>query len=210
MGFGVFTYYMNRAVTTNATIVTFSFVILLAHLTDRFVPIIFVELGHIGKSYIRNVIKNLAKIRNAVGVLCLIVLTGLAMASVSTVGATLRNKINTTWNTEALNSFISEANEMIPADTVAFGGYTAQLYAAMDRKTGIYITDFEDLGMSWAGTITNQEAIDMLTHNIAENKYEYILINSSDTEYLPEDNYKNISHLEYSDGIAFELYERIH
>ena len=210
MGFGVFTYYMNRAVTTNATIVAFALVILLAHLADRFVPSISVELGRSGRLDIRNSIINLAKIRNSVGVLCLIILTGFAMASVSTVGATLRNKINTTWNTELLNSFISEANEIIPSDAVAFGGYTAQLYAAMDRETGIYITDFEDIGTSWAGTIMNQEAIDKLTRQIAENKFEYILVNTSDAGYLPEGDYNNISHLEYSDRIAFDVYERIH
>ena len=217
MGVGVFTYYMNRAVTTNATIVTFAFVMLLGHLSDRFVPGI--TVGRESTDKIINIsrsITDLAKIRNAVGVLCLIILTGLAMASVATVGATLRNKINTTWNMESLNGFISEAKEVIPTDTVAFGEYTAQLYAVMDRKTGIYIADFEDLGTSRAGTIMNQEAIDKLTQQIAENKYEHILVNASDlvntpnAGYLPKGEYISVSHLEYDDEIAFDLYERVH
>ena len=190
---------------------------LLGHLSDRFVPGI--TVGRESTDKIINIsrsITDLAKIRNAVGVLCLIILTGLAMASVATVGATLRNKINTTWNMESLNGFISEAKEVIPTDTVAFGKYTAQLYAVMDRKTGIYIADFEDLGTSRAGTIMNQEAIDKLTQQIAENKYEHILVNASDlvntpnAGYLPKGEYISVSHLEYDDEIAFDLYERVH
>ena len=206
MGFGVFTYYMNRAVTTNATIVCFSTVLLLAYLCDCFVP--FVGCEKINREIKwRRTLLNFAKVRNVVGAFCLIILSGLALASISTVGATLKNKTITTWNTESLSEFLTEANEKIPEDAVAFGKCTALLYALMDRKTGIYIADWEDIGMSWANTVMNQEASDKLNDILVSNQYKNIVVNSEQSGYLPENCYEKIDSLEYNECI-FDIYER--
>lgn len=206
MGFGVFTYYMNRAVTTNAAIVCFSTVLLLAYLCDQFVPFVGFEKENGQIKWWRRLL-DFAKIRNVVGAFCLIILSGLALGSISTLGATLKNKVMTTWNTESLSQFLVEANKKIPENAVAFGKYTAQLYTLMDRKTGIYIAEWENIGTSWANTIMNQEAIDKLDDILVSNKYKYIVVNSEQSGYLPKNDYKKIESIEYNECI-FEIYER--
>lgn len=49
---------------------------------------------------------------------------------------------------ESLSEFLIEAKEKIPGDAVAFGKYTPQLYALMDWKSGIYIAEWENMGIS--------------------------------------------------------------
>lgn len=208
MGLGVFTYYMNRAVTTNATIVCFSMVILLAHLCDRFVPFVLLDEGQ------NTMIKwkrpwEILKIRNIVGGICMIILSGMALASISTVGATLKNKITTTWNRKSIAEFMAEAKEKIPVDAVAFGPYTAQLYALLDKNTGIYIADWEDMGPSWANSAMNmnQEAFDKLEEILIENQYQHIVVSTNAVGYLPEGEYEEIESMEYN-GYTFKVYER--
>lgn len=209
MGVGVFTYYMNRAVTTNATIIAFSMVMVLSHFVDRSIAGNDIEKKEMlaENNNFRDKIYESIKIRNSIGVLCMVVLSGLALASVSTVGATVKNKIETTWNTDSRDEFIVEAHEKIPADAVAFGKYTAQLFALMDRTTGIYIADWEDMGTSWMNTIMNPEAFDKLEEMLSENQYEHIVVFSDQAEYLPQNQYSKVSDLEYN-GAIFEVYER--
>lgn len=206
MGLGVFTYYMNRAVTTNATIVCFSMVILLAYLCDRFVPFAGAKKEN-GKIKRWRELVDFAEVENVVGAFCLIILSGLALASVSTSGATLKNKTITTWDTEALSEFLIEAKEKIPGDAVAFGKCTPQLYALLDRKSGIYIAEWENMGTSWANTIMNQEAFDKLNDILTSNKYKHIVVNSEESGFLPENCYEKIKSMEYN-GYIFEVYER--
>lgn len=206
MGLGVFTYYMNRAVTTNATIVCFSMVILLAYLCDRFVPFAGAKKEN-GKIKRWRVLVDFAKVESVVGAFCLIILSGLALASVSTAGATLKYKTITAWDTEALSEFLIEAKEKIPGDAVAFGKYTPQLYALLDRKSGIYIAEWENMGTSWANTIMNQEAFDKLNDILTSNKYKHVVVNSEESGYLPENCYEKIKSMEYN-GYIFEVYER--
>lgn len=206
MGLGVFTYYMNCAVTTNATIVCFSMVILLAYLCDRFVPFAGAKKEN-GKIKRWRVLVDFAKVESVVGAFCLIILSGLALASVSTAGATLKYKTITAWDTEALSEFLIEAKEKIPGDAVAFGKYTPQLYALLDRKSGIYIAEWENMGTSWANTIMNQEAFDKLNDILTSNKYKHVVVNSEESGYLPENCYEKIKSMEYN-GYIFEVYER--
>ena len=139
----------------------------------------------------------------------MIILSGMALASISTVGATLKNKITTTWNRKSIAEFMAEAKEKIPVDAVAFGPYTAQLYALLDKNTGIYIADWEDMGPSWANSAMNmnQEAFDKLEEILIENQYQHIVVSTNAVGYLPEGEYEEIESMEYN-GYTFKVYER--
>lgn len=207
MGIGVFMYYMNRAVTTNATIVAFSMVLVMGHFCDRFVGNNSDEVVELSKNEIGKKIWKQMRIRFSVGIICMVVLSGLALASISSIGSTVKNKISTTWDSGSINAFAEEANAAIPDDTVAFGAYTAQLFALMNRTTGIYIADWQDMGTSWANTIMNSEAYEKLDELLRENKYEHVLVYADNAGYLPEGEYAKISEIEYNERV-FELYER--
>lgn len=202
MGLGVFTYYMNRTVSPNATIITFTLVILLAHLCDRFVPFI---TSSETKAWQQ--LWAVLKIRNVVGFYCMVILVAMALASVSTFGATFKNKLETAMNSESLADFIDEAYLAIPYPSVAFGKGTAQLYALMDRGTGIYIADWEDIGTELDGTFLMQEALDKLTEILEENEFEYIVTCEDVSFFLPQNQYKMIDTLNY-DTISFKIFER--
>lgn len=162
LGIGVYTYYMNRAATTNAAIVSFPFIVALSYIID--------------KSVAKGELK-INKERMALQMssfMCLIIMVSMALSTVSTFGATLTEKNQSVYETESLNQFVEEVREKVPEDAVAFGGGTAQLYAYMDRSTGIYIADWEDLDtfMGNEQMIINPEALGYLNQNLQEVWYE--------------------------------------
>jgi len=197
LGIGVYTYYMNRAVTLNATIVTFEFVLLLAYYVDCNAKLF----------YEREALTNLllAKEEGLISFFCFVIIVGLALASVSTLGSTLDGKLKTTWNMESANEFLYEANSKIPMDSVGFGPCTAQLFAMMNRSTGIYIADWEDMGQSWANTIMNEESFEELEKQL-KNNYKHIVVSSSVDEYLTNGKYEKIAEIEYN-NFSFYVYE---
>lgn len=192
MGYGVYTYYINRAVSSNASIATFTLILILAYVCDRGISL---ELYKISS------IKNVA-IRNVVVYFCTIIMVSMAISSVATFGITLTTKNVTTYETESLDQFIDQITDRIPKDTVAFGQGTAQLFSYMDKKTGIYMSDWEDI----VENVVNQEAIDYLINILEENQYQYILVNENEAKYIPR-NYRLIDQFEYN-GYRFQLYER--
>lgn len=199
MGFGVFTYYMNRAVSTNASIVSFAFVLVIAHICDGSATEIMRAKKHSGEV---GGVSNYFCIRIIVREFFLIVLTGTAIASVATIGSTIREKLGTTWETDSLDAFVSEAEDIIPDDAVAFGSFTTQLFALMDKRTGIYIADWEDIGED-----LNPEASNMLNGILREGDFNHIVVNMEQAEYLPQGIYDEISDVSYN-GIKFCIYEK--
>lgn len=202
MGLGVFTYYMNRAVTTNATIAGLPFILSLAYLCDRVVPDIQADAEQ-GKRFLFKKIRDNITVRNAVCVMCIVVLSGMALASLSGVGATVKNKTVTTWETDSLSDFLAEAEKKIPDDAAAYGFYTAQLYALLERETGIYLADFEDL--------VNQESVDYLKAILEKNQYRHIVVGTSfqgPERYISEKEYRKSGCLKYNDAV-FVIYEKI-
>ncbi len=141
--------------------------------------------------------------------LSMIILSSMALSTIGTLGLTIYSKLSTTWETDSLNEFIADAKQRLPEDAVAFGMGTAQLFSVMDRKTGIYMADWEDLDQSLNGgeTLINQAAIDYLNHMLAENDFSHILVYEAQQSYIPVDKYSIIDKLEYN-AYVFILYEK--
>ncbi len=198
LGIGVYTYYMNRAVNTNATIVSFPFIVVLSYIVDRVMkkdPLI---------------AERKCTVFKISAFLCLIVMVSMVLSTVSTLGVTLTEKNQTIYETESLNQFMTEIQGKIPEDTVAFGAGTALLFAYMNRSTGIYIADWEDLEDSYSmmgegNTIINQEALDYLIQKLQDNDYLHILVSTSQSQYIPQ-WYTLKDSFEYG-GYGFMLYE---
>lgn len=200
MGIGVFTYYMNRTVSSNASIVSFTVVILLSYICDNWI-----RLNR------RQETNNLKKLNSEmiVAYLCFVIISSMALSTISTIGATLRTKIATTYEVESLKNFVNEIDPRIPKETVAFGIGTGQLFGYMNRKTGIYIADWEDLDQSLNGGISviNQSAVDYLGSLLDANDYTYILVNASQEGYLAERNYEECDEFQYN-GFIFKLFKK--
>jgi hypothetical protein len=197
MGIGVYTYYMNRAVSSNASIVSFSFILVVSYMVDR----------NLRKESLTAVKK--ISFATVGSVMCLLVLVSMALSSVATFGLTLAGKNQTTYERESLDKFVEEIRGRIPDGTVAFGIGTAQLFSYMDLNTGIYIADWEDLDKSInKETVINQDALDHLTQKLATDKYPYIFVNETQAGYIPT-GYVEIDHFEYGD-YTFKLYENRH
>lgn len=196
MGIGVYTYYMNRAVTSNAAIVSFTFVLAAAYVVDQ----------NFGKGE-WEVPKKISAAHIGSG-MCLIAIVSMMLSSIASFGTTLAGKTQTTFETESLNQFVEDIKGRIPEGTVAFGMGTAQLFSYMNLKTGIYIADWEDLDGSINGgeTIMNQEALNYLISKLDESQYPYIFINTLQAGYIPE-GYVQIDTYDYN-GYSFALYEK--
>lgn len=195
MGIGVYTYYMNRAVSSNAPIVAFPFTLAAACVIDRG------NMPQGTSGFIRRL-----SVQQVAGSMCLVVLVSMALASVASFGATLAEKMQTTYETETLDQFAGEVKGKIPQGTAAFGMATAQLFSYMDLKTGIYIADWEDLDQSMDGkTVINQAAIDYLGRQLAENRYEYLFVNELQAKYIP-DGYEETERFSYHE-LTFLLYK---
>lgn len=205
MGLGLFTYYMNRAVNTNAVISAFSMILLLAFACDRFLACAEeasdTPLGWKG-------LWDSLRIRTVIGMSCVVILTGMSLGTVASLGASFKDKPSTTWETKSLSNFIWEAEEKIPRDSVAFGKYTAQLFGLMHRYTGIYIADWPDTYNYWLDEPINPDALAKLAEILEENQFEHIVVNADEAGYLPEGRYQKMESFQY-DQAVFELYERI-
>lgn len=199
VGLGIFSYYMNRAVTTNASIVALPFSLICAYICDI--------------SVLQQKNRGVLSMANAASFLTILVLTSMSLASVSSVGRTLQNKIQTTWETDSLNAFLGEANEKIPYDSVCYGPYATELCALLDRKNGIYISDWWDSVTTWGNV--NPEAMTHLDELLKNRAYEHVVVYADQIgiypdpgEYMVKDNYSLMSTVEYQ-GMVFEVYERV-
>ena len=199
IGFGVYTYYMNRAVSSNASVSCFATVMLIAYICDNWL----IKPSNITDLW------NWIDIKKVTALLSLTILSSMALSTIVTLGSTIQLKLSTTWETDSLYEFIEEAKQRIPEDTVAFGLGTAQLFSTMDRQTGIYMADWEDLDQTLNGgeTVINQSAIDYLNNMLEENAYTHIVVNEAQQSYIPADRYSMIDTLEYN-GYVFNLYEK--
>ena len=198
MGIGVITYYMNRAANP-ATITSCTFIIVTAHMCDISIHHL-METVSLGSARFTEFKKlwNTSSFEVSASILTIVLLCGLALASISTFGGTITNKLNTTWNTQELDKFIEEMNQVIPEDAVAYGEYTAQLFALMNRTTGIYISDWQD-----AGPIPRAKLEEILKAS----NFEHNVVSIGRHEHLPK-NYWLKLEFKYTDK-TFYLYERI-
>ncbi len=201
VGLGVMTYYVNRLISANGSIVGFSVIIACAYICDSLI-------SSERDGIVINITRRLnIGFNNMIGFMYLIVLTGLMLAAVSSLPKTFINKYNTIWNTKSLNQFIEECDSKIPADAVAFGDSTPIFYAMMNRSTGIHLADMEDIEM-------NKEALDRLYSEISSLKHKYIVTTFNLYKGAYRDRYKLIDKLEYKDASKFDnytykIYERV-
>ncbi len=222
MGIGVFTYYMNRAVSTNASIVIFPLVLLLGYIVDRNFCVEMKAKDNVDEDIIsdggfRGMIKTLT-IKRATGIICVIILTGLSLASVSALGNTVASKIATSWDRRDIQSIREYLKETIPEDAVAFGAGTPLLFAILDRQSGIYLSEWEDvvsstfvdeMDSSLTGVLVNPDAREYLINTLKEEQYEHLVLNDVMSIYLPEGQYRYVEGFQI-DEYSFAIYERIH
>ncbi|MDO4343715.1 MAG: hypothetical protein Q4C50_02815 [Eubacteriales bacterium] len=203
MGYGVYTYYINRPVEgTNASICIFPLVFVLTVLCDNY-------FGDSDGS-LHGILRKPAQ--SGTSLFALTILVSMALASVSTFGKTLSEKISTTYDETLFKETKSELLEKIPEGTVAFGTATAQLFAYANMDTGLYFADWEDLvdlskKMSENG-IVNPDAEKFLVQSLIDGNYEYILVYSepSQERYLL-DKYEEIDSIEYN-SMCWKLYRK--
>lgn len=198
MGYGVYTYYMNRPVEgTNASIVTYTFVLILAVLCDN----MSMNLSF-HKAYE-------SPFLCGTGFLALIVLTSMMISTVSSFGKTLSEKLMTIYDETNIRLTTEELKEKIPDEAVVFGTGTAQLFAYADKKTGLYITDWPDLAVMVGGEdIANPLALEYLNDMLEQNDYQYILVRTEQAAYVP-DGYVVIDNVQFNGVAMFWLYEKI-
>lgn len=199
MCFGVFTYYMNRAVVTNASIASFTFIIIIAFICDN---------GWKSEIFLLNGLKKIS-VEHITVYLCYFILVSMALSSVTCIGNVVTTKLESTYETHSLDEFIMDVKGKIPDGTVAFGIGTAQFYSYMDLQTGIYMADWEDLDQSLNGgeTLINDEALNYLRENLENNQYPHILVNANQQRYIPS-NYYEIDSFEYY-GYNFKLFKKL-
>ena len=187
MGLGVFAYYINRTASTNAAIVCFEVVLLLALSYER-IQESFLKKQNNGEPVIRY--------RVYLGVTMLI-LASMVLASTISTGKTLYLKSEGSQETYTIEEFVDAVDERLPDGTVAFGKGVSLLFSYMDRTTGIYITDWADM---------NQEAEDYLIQMLKEASPEYIFVNADQGTFIPN-GYNEVDSFNYNQ-IIFKLFQQ--
>lgn len=201
IGVGIYVYYINRAVITNMTIVLFPMISLSGFLCE-------------------NCWSNKERINKCLsligGAATCIILVSMAIASVMQVGQTIYNKKYVSQNTEYLDVFIDVAQKEIPSDAVGYGPFSTELFALLNRKPGIYISDWMDTAMKKenAVKIYNSAGINALENKLDQGKYNHIVVLSgpemgfdNPANYLPDGQYEKISSVEFS-IFVYDIYER--
>ena len=195
LGYGVFMYYINRVVSPNASISFFSVVFASGVICDYYSQSAMISGGW----------KDRFLLQSAVSCISLTVLCSMSLATITSLGGAIHNRMITTKETESLDEFLKCVCERIPDEAVAFGIGTTQLFSLLNRDTGIYICDWEDIESVDHSITVNPDAIRELETMIEYNRYSFILVNQIENCYIP-DEYKLIDSFDYS-GQVFEVYE---
>lgn len=194
MGLGTTVYYINRPAFGNACIVVFSVVLICAYILDN------VEIKYLIDKFVR------LKGTQTIQAICIIVfpvlvaVSSMFLGTTSSFGKEIEARVSNEWDKEDIESFVTEVNGSLPDDTIAFGFMTSQLMAYMDRKTGIYMTDWEDVNEDF-----NMLPIEYLNKLLRQNEYNHLLVCSYQAEYVPE-NYRVVNEFQYGD-YKFYLYD---
>lgn len=188
MGLGTMIYYINRPAFGNACIAIFSVVLICAYILNS---VDFKDAVNKSARWICTV-KEICIIVFPV----LIAISSMLLGTLSSFGKEIEARTLNEWDRKGIESFVGEIDASLPDDTVAFGFMTSQLMAYMDRKTGIYTTDWENIIMPH---------VEYLNELLRQNEYNHLLVCSYQAEYVPE-NYRVVNEFQYGD-YKFYLYD---
>lgn len=162
-GLGAIVYYISRAADTNLPIIHFQLILLLALL---------IEKCWMSKTTNSKGIFNW-NYEKIVGFIGTMILTVFIIGSITYLGIALQINIQYSNNTKEMDEFCEKLRVVGDENMIAFGEGVPELFAAMNRKTNLYICDWSD--------------IDSATGNLVENtvtNQEYFFANVSNAQYL--------------------------
>lgn len=191
MGVGVLTYYMNRVVITNISIVGFEFVLAMVLLLDWQLPLIKTDENYMGLQY-----------KRLMYMLGLFIIVFMSIATIGSFGSRISNYYNSVYRIDSMYEAVQIFNDVLPEDDSAIayiGGRMPTIAAMLDRDPKIYAIDFEDM---------NPQGVEHIKETMAEKQYELVLVNSNyieDTvEYMIGPNYEEIWSYD-----SFQLFHRM-
>lgn len=196
MGLGVFTYYMNRVVITNMSIVGFEFVLAMVLLLDWHLPLLkTLREIYIGLQY-----------RSLIYLLGLFIISSMSIATIGSFGRRISDYYNSVYQIDRMHEAVQIFNDVLPEDdsTTAYVGHDLSVITAiLDRDSKIYAIDFYDM---------NPQGIEHIKEELAKKQYEFILTNivRDDIhmlgEYIIGLNYEEIWTYDYK---SVRLFKRI-
>lgn len=196
MGLGLFTYYINRVITSNASIIAIEIVIVMAIIIDK-------VLGNVSQDFNGISPQKILKSINSEVVACIALLTVLVsmfLAAVSTVGSNMAVVSQAGLNKANIEQMTTTIDAIVPEDTAAYGFGVAPLYAYLNRDTKIYMEDWEDLNF-----FSSEESYQYLVSELEAKQYDYLLTGNWDEIYVPA-GYAKIYSYNPDSGVYYCLY----
>ena len=188
MGLGLMTYYMNRPVLTNVTIVVF-------------------EVVCVGSYVMNGLTREKTGLHDfaANGVFYFVCATIIVAMSFASVFSVVDNynlvKINGQ-DSVRIAEYSRRMNVIIPDDTFAYGYFVEPLYSYMNRDNVLYMEDWEDLE-AW-----DEVNVDSyIAQELEKSQPRYLLTGIRNEVYVPNE-YTEIfdSHIEIGSGVEYKLY----
>lgn len=197
MGLGCMTYYMNRSVLTNVTIVVFEVVCVCAFIGNG--------LTHEGVRCRINTLKDRANdiLVNAVlYYVCSIIIVAMCLASVFSVVDNYNLVKANGQDGIRIAEYARRMDIIIPQKTLAYGYFVEPLYSYMNRNDVLYIEDWEDID-SW----DNVDIDSYITKELNDIQPTYLLTGVRNEVFVPSE-YTEIydSHIEVGSGVEYKLF----
>ena len=179
MGLGVFTYYMNRATSSNFAVVIFYLVFVLVYILEtESKQCLIAPINE------KNLFRDNAP-QKIIYLLGIVIVSVLCISSVGAMGERLERYEETYNNAEKMHDYLwhyTEILEDIPDDTtIAIVGFDANTIAALlDVNSHVHIRDFED--MTNEGLIKMQDVLE-------QEDFPYVMVlglSDGQKEYIPD------------------------
>ncbi len=173
-------YFINRTAYSNISIIWIQFIIMIAIIGDK-------KMNEENCSYIKK----------AESILALLLLFAIAIESLLYTNAIITSRLNSTWNTDSMDSLLKEIEENVPEDTIAFGQGVPEIYSELDWDTGVYCIDWSDM---------NTRSIKYVRETVSS--YNQVFANISDWNSIGLDGYV-ITYQTQIGSFSYGLYEKV-
>ncbi len=197
MGLGLMTYYMNRSVLTNVTIVVFEVVCVSSYIVNGLTR----DTSKFSFTDLRYEIHDLI-INYVLYMVCSTIIVAMSLASVfSVVNNYNLVKVNGQ-DRDRISEYSRRMDTITPDDALAYGYFIELLYSYMNRDNMLFMEDWEDLE-TW-----DDVSIDSyIEQEIGKRQPRYLLTGIRNDVYVPTE-YTEIydSHIEIGSGVEYKLY----
>lgn len=190
MGLGVFTYFMNRAASTNAAIAGFEVTLALSVLLDNHMPLLnMLDYKRIHSNHSLSIY-----------LIGLIIMVSMNISTLGSVGNRISSYYSTVFKSQVMYEAVQELRSVLPEDDSDIAYISMPIISSiLERDPKIYAIDFPDM---------NPQGIEYITESLTEYRY-FCVAYLYDTETPWIEYIQDLNYIEIWSNGRYYLYEKV-